>query len=53
MRRWRRFVADDQGPTTVEYAVILALIVAALLGAVQNLTTATRDSFDSSADALF
>ncbi len=53
IRRLRRFDRDEQGPTSVEYAVILALIVAAVLGAVQKLATATRESFDSSASVLF
>lgn len=33
----QRFFADESGPTTVEYAVILALIVVVFLPAVQLL----------------
>ena len=48
---WRFLVSED-GPTTVEYAVILALIVAVCIGAIQTMAVATRDSFDSSANAI-
>ena len=49
----KRFLQEENGPTAVEYAVILALIVVTCLAAIQSLTSATRDSFDSSANALF
>ena len=33
--RWvRHFLASEDGPTSVEYAVLLALILAAVLGAI-------------------
>jgi pilus assembly protein Flp/PilA len=43
---------DEDGPTAVEYAVMLALIVAACLGAVQAMAGATAGSFDQSAAEL-
>ena len=46
------FLKRDDGPTAVEYAVMLALIVVACLGAVGGLAQATGDSFDSSAAEL-
>jgi pilus assembly protein Flp/PilA len=45
---WR----DEGGPTSVEYAVMLALIVAACIGAVQAMASATAGSFESSAQEL-
>lgn len=46
------FLSSEDGPTTVEYAVILALIVGACLAAVQSLATATGDSFQTSSNAI-
>jgi pilus assembly protein Flp/PilA len=48
----RRLVYDEDGPTAVEYAVMLALIIGVCLAAVQGMALATRDSFDSSATAI-
>ena len=48
----KRFLKDEDGPTTVEYAVMLALIIAVCVGAAQNMAQATRESFDTSADAI-
>jgi pilus assembly protein Flp/PilA len=53
MRKFlRRFLADESGPTAVEYAVMLALIVAVCLGSVRTLANATGDSFNTSAGQL-
>lgn len=48
----RRFLIEDEGPTAVEYAVLLALIVGALIVSVGQLATATRSNFDSSGTAI-
>ena len=48
----RRLLADEDGPTAVEYAVMLALIIAVCVGASRRMATATRDSFDTSAQAI-
>lgn len=50
-RVWRLLESED-GPTAVEYAVMLALIVAVCIGAIQTMSTATRDSFDASSNAI-
>lgn len=47
-----QFLKSEDGPTAVEYAVMLALIVVACLGAVQSMANATADSFDDSASQL-
>ncbi len=46
------FLADEDGPTSVEYAVMLAFILVACLAAVNQLATATNDSFQQSGDAI-
>lgn len=48
---WRLLI-DEDGPTAVEYAVMIALIIGVCLGAVQTLANATKDSFDASANVL-
>ena len=52
IRHLKRFLRDDSGPTAVEYAVMLALIVVVCIGAVNSMATATADSFDTSAGEL-
>jgi len=47
-----KLLREEDGPTTVEYAVMLALIVAACVGAVKAMANATADSFDTSAKEL-
>jgi len=46
------FWHDEDGTTAVEYAVMLALIIAVCLGAVGTLTEETKRSFDSSGNAI-
>ena len=48
----KNLLREEDGPTAVEYAVLLALIVAACLGAVNSMASATADSFNSSAAEL-
>jgi pilus assembly protein Flp/PilA len=48
----RRLWADDSGPTAVEYAVLLALIVGVCLASVQGLARSTGDSFNTSSAQL-
>ncbi len=50
--RLKRFARSEDGPTAVEYAVLLALIVVVCVGAVKNMATATGSSFDRSAAAI-
>jgi pilus assembly protein Flp/PilA len=52
IRRIRRFLTDEDGPTAVEYAVMLALVVAVCLVSIQALGTATTASFSNMADSL-
>ena len=48
-RRFVELLRNDDGPTAVEYAVLLSLIVAVCLGAITSLANATANSFDDSA----
>lgn len=48
----RRLCADEDGPTAVEYAVMLALIVGVCITSVQALATATGDSFNTSSTQI-
>jgi len=52
MRFIKNFLSSEDGPTTVEYAVMLSLIVGACLFSIQLLSYATAGSFDSSANAI-
>ena len=47
-----KLLQEEDGPTSVEYAVMLALIVAACIGAVNAMAVATANSFDQSAEEL-
>jgi pilus assembly protein Flp/PilA len=48
----RRLLVREDGPTAVEYAVMLALIVGACLASINVLANAAGDSFDESATQL-
>ncbi|MFO0925091.1 MAG: Flp family type IVb pilin [Pirellulales bacterium] len=48
----RRFLQSEDGPTAVEYAVMLSLIVGVCIGAVRALSTAAADSFNNSSESI-
>ena len=50
--RIKKLLREEDGPTAVEYGVLMALIVVACIGAVNQMSQATADSFDHSADEL-
>ncbi len=52
MKRLLRFLREEDGPTAVEYAVMLALIVVVCLAGVQMLTTETANSYNRSSNAI-
>jgi pilus assembly protein Flp/PilA len=45
VRKIRHFLASEDGPTAVEYAVMLALIVVVCLTAIQQLGTQANTTF--------
>jgi pilus assembly protein Flp/PilA len=48
----QRFLASEDGPTAVEYAVMLALIVIVCLVSIQAIGTRANQTFNSIATAL-
>jgi len=48
----KKFLRDESGPTAVEYAVMLALIVVVCIASINQMANATADSFDTSATEL-
>jgi len=48
----RRFVVSEDGPTAVEYAVMVGLIVLAIVTVVQNLASSISGTFSSVSSTL-
>ncbi len=48
----KRFLVSEDGPTAVEYAVMLALIVIVCLTAIQAIGTNASAKFNEAANAL-
>jgi pilus assembly protein Flp/PilA len=50
--RIRRFLTSEDGPTAVEYAVMLGLIVVAIIGVVTALATSVSGTFSTVSSTL-
>ena len=48
----RRFFGDESGPTAVEYAVMLALIVVFCLAAIRTVGTNAKTTFTNVANSI-
>ena len=48
----RRFLTSEDGPTAVEYAVMLALIIIVCLTAISSIGTNANTTFSTVADSL-
>ena len=48
----KNFLVSEDGPTAVEYAIMLALIVIVCIGAVQAIGTNANAKFQASGNAL-
>jgi pilus assembly protein Flp/PilA len=48
----RRFLVEEDGPTAVEYAVMLALIIIVALTAIQTLGTRVSATFNNIASKM-
>ena len=51
-RKVQRFLVSEDGPTAVEYAVMLALIIVVCLTAIQAIGTNANATFNSIAGVL-
>jgi pilus assembly protein Flp/PilA len=52
LSRLRRFLLQEDGPTAVEYAVMLALIVVVCLTAIKTVGTNAKTTFTNVANSL-
>jgi len=52
MQQVLRFLADENGPTAVEYAIMLGLIIIVCLSTIASLGDIVMDSFSATGDAL-
>ncbi len=48
----KNFLVSEDGPTAVEYAIMLALIVIVCIGAVQSIGQSANTKFNAANDAL-
>ena len=51
-KKMHRFLVSEDGPTAVEYAVMLALIVIVCLTAISSIGTQASTTFDNVASSL-
>ncbi len=49
----KKFLASEDGPTAVEYAVMLALIVVVCIGTITNIGTKVNASFNTVTSKTF
>jgi pilus assembly protein Flp/PilA len=52
LKKTLRFLASEEGPAAVEYAVMLALILAAVFATVQAVGLQVGDTFDNARDEI-
>ena len=52
MNTLKRFISDERGLETVEYAIITGLIVVGAIVAITNIGTWVKDQFNHLADNL-
>ena len=48
----RRFLRDEDGPTAVEYAVMLALIIVLCIAVIRQVGTSASQTFSSAESAI-
>ena len=51
-KKLKQFLVSEDGPTAVEYAVMLALIIIVCLVSIQSLGTSTKTTFTNMANSL-
>jgi pilus assembly protein Flp/PilA len=52
MKQLRHFLSNEDGPTAVEYAVMLAMIIVVCIGAITTLGKNTNTTFTSAGKAI-
>ncbi|MBL8820822.1 MAG: Flp family type IVb pilin [Planctomyces sp.] len=52
LKRIRNFIRAEDGPTAVEYAVMLAMIIVVCLAAVRTLGTNAKTTFTNIANSI-
>ena len=52
LKKVQRFLVSDDGPTAVEYAVMLALIIVVCIGAITTIGTQANTTFNAAGGAL-
>lgn len=52
MNRTHRFFVEEDGPTTTEYAVMLALIIAICIGAISGIGTTLEGIYTNLSSSL-
>jgi pilus assembly protein Flp/PilA len=52
IKRIRQFAKSEEGPTAVEYAVMMALVIIVCLAAIQAVGTKTNTTFNHVASSL-
>jgi pilus assembly protein Flp/PilA len=52
MRILQRFFSDEDGPTAVEYAVMLGLVIVVMLGSVAAVGNVSKGTFESTSGAI-
>ena len=52
LKRIRNFIRAEEGPTAVEYAVMLAMIIVVCLAAVRTLGTHAKTTFTNIANSI-
>jgi pilus assembly protein Flp/PilA len=52
LKKFRKFLSESDGPTAVEYAVMLALIIVVAVTAIQVVGTRTSVTFNNVAKKL-
>lgn len=48
----KRFLAEDNGPVAVEYAVLLALVIVVAISSISQLGLAVSDIFETASGVL-
>ena len=52
LRLIKKFLRDESGPTAVEYAIMLALILAVVIASIGMVGTEANELFEHSADSM-